>query len=292
MLDAVRAGRVDLEGASEDEPGRDVAETAKLTLDPNRPARYRVKARLAVLVEDDDLVIVDKPAGLLTVPTAERESDTLHARVLDYLHHRYRRRPFAGVVHRLDKETSGAIVFARNRPALRSLQDLFRRHAIDREYVAIVEGRPPDSGTFAADLVRDRGDRKRGIARPGEEGKRAVTHYRTVERLDGAALVSVELETGRTHQIRVHFSAAGHPVLGDRVYRRASRESKVESRELEAPRQMLHARRLGFAHPTTGEPVKAQSPLPADFAGVLEALRGKSKDRGGKGSRRRIVGSK
>ena len=290
--DAVRAGRVDLEGASEDEPGRDVAETAKLTLDPNRPARYRVKARLAVLVEDDDLVIVDKPAGLLTVPTAERESDTLHARVLDYLHHRYRRRPFAGVVHRLDKETSGAIVFARNRPALRSLQDLFRRHAIDREYVAIVEGRPPDSGTFAADLVRDRGDRKRGIARPGEEGKRAVTHYRTVERLDGAALVSVELETGRTHQIRVHFSAAGHPVLGDRVYRRASRESKVESRELEAPRQMLHARRLGFAHPTTGEPVKAQSPLPADFAGVLEALRGKSKDRGGKGSRRRIVGSK
>src|SRR6266496_845786 len=217
--DAVRAGRVDMEDGVSDEPGRDVPETVKLSFHPDRPVRYRVRVRVAVLAEDEDFVIVDKPAGLLTVPTAERESDTLLARVLEDLHHRYRRRPFAGVVHRLDKESSGAVLFARNREALSFFQDLFRRHAIEREYLAIIEGNPTGAGTFDEDLVRDRGDRRRGVARPGEQGRRAVTHYRTVEQFAGAALVSVSLETGRTHQIRVHFAAAGHPVLGDRVYR-------------------------------------------------------------------------
>ena len=134
------------------------------------------------------------------------------------------------MVHRLDKDTSGALVFARNRPALHFLQDVFRRHAIDREYLAIVAGSVPDSGSYTADLVRDGGDLRRGVARPGQEGKRAVTRYRAIERLDGATLVSIELETGRTHQIRVHFAAAGHPVLGDRVYGEGWRESRVEGR--------------------------------------------------------------
>jgi 23S rRNA pseudouridine1911/1915/1917 synthase len=263
--DAVRAGRVDLEGAVADEPGREVDGSEKIAFHPSRPARYRVRSRLSVLAEDADFLIVDKPAGLLTVPTAEHEKDTLLARVLDYLHHRFGRRPAAFVVHRLDKDTSGAVVFARNRPALHFLQDVFRRHAIEREYLAIVEGSLPDSGSYTADLVRDGGDLRRGVARPGQEGKRAVTHFRAIERLRGATLVSVELETGRTHQIRVHFAAAAHPVLGDRVYGERSRESRVQGREsrVEVPRQMLHARRLGFAHPRTGVRVKAESPLPA-----------------------------
>ena len=273
--DAVRAGRVDVEGAVADEPGRDVAANAKLAFHPGRPARYRVRSRLSILAEDADFVIVDKPAGLLTVPTAEHEKDTLLARVLDYLHHRFGRRPTAFVAHRLDKDTSGAVVFARNRPTLHFLQDVFRRHAIEREYLAIVEGSLPDSGSFTADLVRDGGDLRRGVARPGQEGKRAVTRYRSLERLDSATLVSVELETGRTHQIRVHFAAAGHPVVGDRVYGQRSRESGVESRKskIPVPRQMLHARRLGFPHPRTGAPVRAESPLPADFSAVLDSLR-------------------
>jgi 23S rRNA pseudouridine1911/1915/1917 synthase len=270
--DAVRAGRVDVEGAVADEPGRQVAGEAKLAFHPSRPARYRIRSRLSVLAEDADFLIVDKPAGLLSVPTAEHEPDTLLARVLDYLHHRFGRRPTAFVAHRLDKDTSGAVVFARNRPALHFLQDVFRRHAIEREYVAIVEGGLPDSGSFTADLVRDGGDLRRGVARPGQEGKRAVTRYRSLERLDGATLVSVELETGRTHQIRVHFAAAGHPVIGDRVYGERGRESKAQ-----VPRQMLHARRLGFAHPRTGAPVRAESPLPADFSAVLDSLRRQSK---------------
>jgi 23S rRNA pseudouridine1911/1915/1917 synthase len=271
--EAVRAGRIEVDGVAADEPGRDVPETAKLAFHPSRPARYRVSTRLSVLVEDDDFVIVDKPAGLLSVPTAEHERDTLLARTLDYLHHRFGRRPLAFVVHRLDKDTSGSIVFARNRPALRFLQDLFKSHAIEREYLALVEGTVPDSGTFSADLVADAGSARRGVARPGEQGKRAVTRFRAIEKLAGATLVSVELETGRTHQIRVHFAAAGHPVLGDRVYGVKLRESRLA----ESPRQMLHARRLGFPHPRTGKPVRAEAPLPEDFVAVLEGLRKKSR---------------
>ncbi|MEP7131730.1 MAG: RluA family pseudouridine synthase [Acidobacteriota bacterium] len=272
--DAVRGGRVDRDGVTVDEPGLDVPEDARLTWEPNRPARHNIRTRLSVLYDDDDVLIVDKPAGLLTVPTAERERDTLHARALDYLQHRYHRRPYAGIVHRLDKDTSGALVFARHREALHALQALFRVHDIEREYLALVAGEPPDSGILDADLVRDAGLGRRGVARKGEPGRRAVTRYRVVERLRGAALVSVHLETGRTHQIRVHFLSTGHPVLGDRVYRTGQAAPGPE-----APRQMLHARRLGFRHPTTGAAVVVDAPVPEDFERVLAALRERGKPR-------------
>lgn len=266
--DAVRAGRIDVDGVTAVEPGRDVADAAMLTHHPSRPARRRVRTSLTVLAEDEDFLIVDKPAGLLAVPTAEHEEDTLHARVLDYLHHRYRRRPFAGVAHRIDRDTSGALVFARNRETLRYLQELFRRHTVDREYVALVEGDPPESGTLDAELVRDAGLGRRGVARRGEKGIRAITRFRVLERFPGAALVSVRLETGRTHQIRVHLSSAGYPILGDPVYRRRAAPPPIE-----VPRQMLHARKLGFPHPRTGQRVLAESRLPADFAAALAQLR-------------------
>ena len=279
--EAVRAGRVDVDGVAAEEAGADVGEDARVTLSPDRPARYRVRSRLEVLAEDPDFVIVEKPAGLLTVPTAEKEKDTLLARVLDYLHHRFRRRPVALVVHRLDRDTSGAVVFARNRPALHFLQELFKRHAIEREYVAIVEGSLPDSGAFSADLVRDRGDLRRGVARRGEPGKRAVTRFRALERFPGATLAAVQLETGRTHQIRVHFAEAGHPVLGDRVYGEKPQRSAAGGGQF--PRQMLHARRLGFAHPRTGEIVRVESKPPADFQEALAKLRSERKRPAGAG---------
>ena len=286
--DAVRAGRVDAGGATVDEPGAEVdPDTTKIELHAHRPARRRVRTRLAVLHEDRDVVIVDKPAGLLTVPTDAHEKDTLWSRVLFYLQHRYGGRPYAGIVHRLDKETSGAVVFARNREALHFLQDRFREHAIDREYVALVAGSPPDEGSYDRDLVREAGLRRR-VAKPGQEGRRAVTHDRTLERLPGASLVAAKLETGRTHQIRVHFSAAGHPVLGDRVY--GPREA---AGALETPRQMLHARTLGFPHPSTGRRVSAESPLPEDFASTLAALRArKTKRPGGVTPGRRGIASR
>lgn len=265
--EAVRSGRIDVDGTTRDEPGAELGEGAALTFHPERPTRRRVRTRLAVLYEDPDLVVVDKPAGLLTVPTAEKEKDTLLARVSLYLQHRYRRRPYVGVVHRLDRDTSGAVVFARSRVALRFLQERFRRHEIDREYVALVEGSPPASGTFDAALTGDGVLRRRSVARPGERGRSARTRYRVLENLGGASLVSVELETGRTHQVRIHFSAAGHPLLGDRVYREVGDTAPA------APRQMLHARRLGVPHPRQEESVRVESPLPADFLATLAALR-------------------
>jgi 23S rRNA pseudouridine1911/1915/1917 synthase len=286
--EAVRAGRVDVDGTPCDEPGREVSEQAALSFDPNRPARHRVQTRLSVLFEDEDLLIVDKPAGLLTVPTAARERDTLFARVLDYLHRRYRRRPVAFVVHRIDRDTSGAVVFARNRESLRFLQDLFRAHRIEREYVALVEGALSGFGVFDADLVRDAGQRRRGVARRGQEGRRAVTRYRALERVGRATLVSIELETGRTHQIRVHFAAAGHPVLGDPVYRPRGAPPPPAS----VPRQMLHARRLGFAHPSTGKMVRAESPIPLDFAQTLKTLRSRQSTVDSRQAQRKRPGEK
>jgi 23S rRNA pseudouridine1911/1915/1917 synthase len=266
--EAVRGGRVELEGAAADEPGLDVEEAARVAYFPNRPERRSVRTRLTVLFEDEDLLVVEKPAGLLTVPTADREKDTLLARALDYLHHRYRRRPFVGTVHRLDKDTSGSLVFARNRETTRALQDQLRRHDVEREYLALVEGDPGGSGTFSEDLVRDAGDTRRGVARPGVAGRRAVTHWRRIEKFPDACLVAVRLETGRTHQIRIHFSAAGHPVLGDRVYGRREVDPKI-------PRQMLHARLLAFEHPRTGARVAVESPLPEDFQKILRSRRRK-----------------
>ncbi len=267
--DYVETGRVDVDGAVCREPGQAVGDGSRVVLDVNRPAVGNVRTKLLVLLEDPSLIVVEKPAGLLTLATDAREKDTLLSRVNAYLQHRYRRRPYVGVVHRLDKETSGAIVFARSREMLRALQELFRRHDIEREYVAIVEGSPgPDSGTIGLDLVRDAGDRRRGTARRGEEGRRAVTHWRVLRRMPSTTLVALRLETGRTHQIRVHLAAVGHPVVGDSVYR----PRHFEGPPLDAPRQMLHARTLGFRHPDTGERVLASSEIPADFRERLEAL--------------------
>ena len=270
--EAVRRGRVDVDGETISEPGLAVPPGAAIELHAHRPVRRTVRTRLAVLHEDPDVLIVDKPAGLLTVPTEAREKDTLWTRAIHYLQYRYGGRPYAGIVHRLDRDTSGALVFARSRDALHALQDLFRRHAIEREYVALVEGSLPERGTFDRDLVRTPGLR-RSVAKEGEEGKRAVTRFETVERLPRATYVSVRPETGRTHQIRVHFAASGHPILGDKVY--GGLEPRGDGPKI-AGRQLLHARRLGFAHPRTGETVSVESPIPQDFQAALAALRRQS----------------
>ena len=263
----VETGRVDLAGAPCREPGTAVDGDEPVRLDLNRPALGKVRSNLRVLLEDDDVLLVEKPAGLLSVPTEAKEKDTLLSRVNSYLQYRHGKRPYVGVVHRLDKDTSGVLVFTRTREALRELQDLFRRHQVEREYVAIVEGRlNQDSGTIGLELVRDRGDRRRGTARHGEPGIRAVTHVRVIERGSGATLVSLRLETGRTHQIRVHLAALGYPVLGDAVYRPKS----FPPPRTAVPRQMLHARTLGFR--LGGRSIRAESPIPEDFRRTWEKL--------------------
>ncbi len=268
---AVVEGQVTVGGQVVDDPGAIVAEDAAVVWDPNRRIRRRVDTSLEVLYEDDDAVAVVKPAGLLTHPTEANELDTLLSRVSLWAKRRYgaNRRSYVAVVHRLDKETSGVLVFARSSRGLHDLQAQLRNHTMDRRYVAVVEGDVfGDAGTFDQDLVEDRGDRRRGVARPGMKGTRAVTEWKVLERFGLATLVEVRLKTGRTHQIRVHFAHAGHPVVGDPVYR----DPRRPPFPVAFPRQALHAGRLGWVTPA-GKPVLVETEPPADFAQLLDSLR-------------------
>lgn len=270
--DAVRNGRVEVGGERCDEPGREVGAGDDVAFFPNRPKARLVAGRLRVLFEDKHVMVVDKPAGVLTLPTPSRESDTLIERVGRYLKIRHGQpKPYVGVVHRLDMNTSGALAVARSPDALRAFQALFKAHEVERQYLAVVEGRVGTaSGRIDLALVTDRGDLRRGVARHGEEGKHAVTHFRVVERFgEVATLVACWLETGRTHQIRIHMAEIGHPVVGDRVYRPRNRPRT----KAHFHRQALHAQTLGFTHPFTAETVRVEAALPADFDSLTVDLR-------------------
>ncbi len=270
--DAVRNGRIDVAGERCDEPGREVELDVTLEFFPNRPKARTVAGRLQVLYEDRHVLIVNKPAGVLTLPTPEHESGTLVERAGRYLTIRHgRRNPYVGVVHRLDKDTSGALALARSHESVRAFQALFRRHDIERQYITVVEGIPERlEGTIDIPLMIGRVDMRRGVERRPGLGQAAVTHYRVIERFGSVgSLVVCWLETGRTHQIRIHLSEIGHPVVGDRVYRPRNRpRSKAQFL-----RQALHAQTLGFVHPLTGESVHVEAPLPADLDALIVDLR-------------------
>jgi len=269
--EAVRNGRVEIGGELCDEPGREVADDAAIEFFPNRPKARKVAGRLRILHEDPHVLIVDKPAGLLTQPTPDNERDTLVSRATRYLKLRHGTRSFLGVVHRLDKNTSGALALARSPEAIRGLQKLFREHDVERQYLAVVEGNPRrESGTIDKALVTDRGDLRRGVAKFEGEGRRAVTHFRVVERFGPvASLLACWLETGRTHQIRIHLAEMGHPVVGEAVYRpRLQPPCKAKFH-----RQALHAQTLGFVHPILGHEVRVEAALPADMDELIVDLR-------------------
>jgi 23S rRNA pseudouridine1911/1915/1917 synthase len=253
----------------------------------------------AIVFADAHVVVVDKPAGIATVPfdpegmgasIAKRarpgDEATLDQRVRAWLARGERKRgappPDIGIVHRLDKETSGLLVFTRSWAAKKALIQAFRAHTVHRRYLALVHG-VPSEGTIETHFVEDRGDGLRGSiehrhgrkhAVGSEKSQRAVTHVEIVERFDGkagqrCALVACRLETGRTHQIRIHLAEAGHPLLGERVYVRGHAGPFVP-----APRNMLHASELGFDHPATGAPMRWTSKPPPDFEEMLAFLRG------------------
>lgn len=208
-----------------------------------------------VVVDDPAFLVVDKPAGVVVHPAAAHRTGTL-AQALGG----------ARLVHRLDRETSGLLVAARTEEAHRVLKAALMRREITREYLALVDGRPPArSGTINAPIGRDRRVRTRHST-DTYSPREAVTHFEIQQALPGLTLLRVRLETGRTHQIRVHLQAIGHPVLGDPDY---GPPGGGAGRALGLQRQFLHAARLAFAHPVTGEPVEAVSALPADLASVL-----------------------
>jgi 23S rRNA pseudouridine1911/1915/1917 synthase len=180
-------------------------------------------------------------------------------------------RPYVGIVQRLDQDTSGVILMVIDRRALRPFQEIFREHAIERMYLAVVEGVfLTAQGQINLPLVPDRGDGRRGVARQGEQGVPAVTHFEVLESYGQAAsLVSCRLETGRTHQVRIHLAEIGHHVVGDRVYRpRTKKRSAIHFR-----RQALHAKSLEFEHPITGQSVRVEAPPPSDLSGLINDLR-------------------
>ncbi len=229
---------------------------------------------------DAEVAVVRKPAGILTVPFERDDRDTLLALARVAI-----RRIETGkgktanltlrAVQRLDKETSGLVVFARTIPTQRHLQQQLAAHTVTRRYLALVHGRAEDA-VYETLLVPDRGDGLRGswgVFRParGEapaEAREAITRVQVLERLPKATLVACELETGRQHQIRIHLSEAGHPLVGETVYIRDWR-----GKLLPAPRPMLHAAVLGFVHPRRGKSLRFEEPPPGDFAAILARLR-------------------
>jgi 23S rRNA pseudouridine1911/1915/1917 synthase len=226
---------------------------------------------LAIVHEDADLVVIDKPAGLVVHPAAGHAQGTLvnallhHCRDLSGVGGELR----PGIVHRLDKDTSGLLVVAKHDRAHRALSAQWKVHSIDREYLAFVRGAPrSESGTVDAPIGRHPTDRKR-MSTHARVSRSAVTHWRIEERLRDATLLRVRLETGRTHQIRVHLSSIGLPVLGDPVY--GGGRALPAARGIK--RQALHAALLGFDHPTSGARVRFESALPGELRALLEGLR-------------------
>lgn len=222
----------------------------------------------AILHEDEHLVVVDKPIGLVTHASPGSPGPSL-ASVLaarGLAGGGEEDRP--GIVHRLDKETSGLLVVARDAETLGALQRMMRRREIEREYIALVHGRPPSlAGRIEAPIGRDPINRTRRAV-DGVGARPAITHFELLEAFPDYTLEAVHLETGRTHQIRVHFAAIGHPVVGDPVYGPSSSDS------LGLEHQALHAHRLAFDHPATGERIELTSPLPGEFQAALDQLRG------------------
>ncbi|MBA4162755.1 MAG: RluA family pseudouridine synthase [Novosphingobium sp.] len=233
---------------------------------------------LTIVFEDEHLIVIDKPAGLVVHPAAGNLDGTL---VNALLHHCKGQlsgiggvvRP--GIVHRIDKETSGLLVVAKTDKAHEGLAKQFADHSIERAYLAIVSGLPvPASGTVRSQIGRSDHDRKKMavLHEHNKRGKHAVTHYKVLRPLAGASLVECRLETGRTHQVRVHMSSIGHPLLGDPVYGRSSSRFRPILGQLRFARQALHAAVLGFIHPVTGAALRFESTLPADMAGLLVEL--------------------
>ena len=230
---------------------------------------------LDILYEDEHLVVVNKPAGMVVYPAAGHSQGTL-MNALAYHCPRLAAmggplRP--GVVHRLDKDTSGVMVVALTDRAYYDLAEQFKQRTIRRRYIALVFGDlREDTGEIASKIGRSESDRKRMSTRV-KRGKEAVTRWKVIQRFRKVTLIEVKLGTGRTHQIRVHFSSIGHPVLGDRTYGNKVASDFISGKRILFPRQMLHAELLGFRHPATGEYLEFSSPMPHDMSQKIQELK-------------------
>ena len=289
----LRNHQVQIDGNLCQDPQRRLATGEVVKVLPHAIAPPPTESDIRVHFVDEQLIVIEKPSGMTTMRHDEeahwtarrrRRESTLEdllpevlLKALDSARSRQSRRgrsPQVIPVHRLDRETSGLMVFARTVAAERSLVEQFREHSINRAYSAVVP-REIAEQTFESFLVRDRGDGKRGSTSDPELGQHAVTHVRPIEFVNGHTLIECRLETGRTHQIRIHLSEAGHPVCGDKVYRGAFGHKPMVDRS-GAPRLALHAAKLGFEHPLTGDALHFDTRLPRDLSDFLQQLRKES----------------
>lgn len=274
-------GRVDVAGKTATSASAKVAAGApfRIILAAAMPAQALPEdIPLTIAYEDAHLIVIDKPAGMVVHPAVGNITGTL---VNALLHHCRGNlsgingvaRP--GIVHRIDKDTSGLLVVAKSDAAHEGLAVQFAAHTVHRRYIAVCAGHPsPPEGTVNARIGRSDADRKKMTVLPNNSsrGKTAITHYKVLERLDEAAVIECRLETGRTHQVRVHCASIGHPLLGDPAYGRTPKQLRPVLDRLGFARQALHAAELGFVHPVTGETVQFRSDLPPDMAELIDQL--------------------
>jgi 23S rRNA pseudouridine1911/1915/1917 synthase len=251
---------------------------AELKIDMAAPRPREDVVGFRVVFEDAHLIIIEKPAGVSSVPYERKETGTAMDLIRDYwrVHRKQRARgptltPLY-TVHRLDKETSGLLCFAKTRLGERGLHTIFQQHLATRIYLAVAHGAMP-AGRIESRLIPDRGDGLRGSTRDPNEGQHAITHIEVVERLSAATICRVRIETGRTHQIRIHMSESNHPIVGDAVYSRDWLRAGTPL--LPASRMMLHAATLGFDHPISGERLDFAADPPDDFAAIIARLGGR-----------------
>jgi 23S rRNA pseudouridine1911/1915/1917 synthase len=280
--DLVSTGRVELDGEIATDEAQRLEPGAKVAIHPERPKRTGgVLAAEDVVYVDADVVVVKKRAGVMTVPFDDGDRDTLIDQVrarlvrLEKAKNKKPRDLVVGAVQRLDKDTTGILVFARNLSAKRILEEQLREHSVFRRYLGIAHGTVREA-RIESWILQDRGDGLRGSwgtrfgqeGPPPEDAKQSITHVRPLEPLVNATLIECRLETGRQHQIRIHLSERGHPLVGEDVYIRGFKGTRIE-----AARPMLHATELGFVHPRTGENMRFSEPPPADFAKMQASLR-------------------
>jgi len=276
----IKDGKVLLDGARA-APRHLVRGGEKVDLEAELEAEVHAQPEdipMDIRYEDDDLLIIDKPVGLVVHPGAGNPAGTLLNALLHYLPNQAEL-PRGGIVHRLDKDTAGLMVVAKSIAAHTSLVTMLSNHDVHRQYEAVVLGTMVSGGTADQPIGRHQHDRlKQGVREVIDGGKEAVTHYRVRERFRAHTLIQCNLETGRTHQIRVHMAHLGHPLVGDQLYGNGLRLPRGASQELIDSlrgfrRQALHAENLAFAHPITGEPLSFDSPRPTDQDVLIEALR-------------------
>ena len=266
----ISSGKVFVDGSVVLDAGLRPAASSQIEIRQNAKKPKRNKFEVQIVFQDAHLIVIDKPSGVSSVPYSPEERDT----AMDLVRSAWRARGEEAngpliVVHRIDKDTSGLLMFARSKKGEIGLARQLRDHTMQRQYSCVCNGRV-EAARIESFLLRDRGDGLRGSNRHDEKGRRSVTHVEVERALHKSTLCRVRLETGRTHQIRIHLSEAGHVLVGERVY---NRDAELGGRPLlPCPRLLLHAQTLGFIHPVSGEHLSFRSEYPEDFAEALAAL--------------------